>query len=75
MALSPEQLEEQLRHLPAPVRARLAEALIASLENADSELDVAWGDEAARRAEELRSGKVAGVPSAEAHARARAKLP
>jgi hypothetical protein len=39
-------------------RARLAEALLPSLDERDAELDIAWGDEAERRSQELRSGKV-----------------
>ena len=74
MTISPEQLEAHLLQLPAHVRARLAEALLASLEEADTELDLAWAEEVERRSEELRSGKVTAVPSLEAHARARAKL-
>lgn len=74
MSTSPEQLEAQLLRLPPHVRARLAEALLASLDEADTELDVAWADEAERRAQELRSGNVAPIPSSEAHADARAKL-
>jgi hypothetical protein len=74
MKVSPEQLEAELLQLPPHVRARLAEALLASLDDADSELDVAWGEEAERRAMELRSGQVAPVAAAEARAHARSKL-
>lgn len=74
MKVPPEQLEAELLQLPPHVRARLAEALLASLDEADSELDVAWGEEAERRADELRSGQVAPVPAAEAKARARSQL-
>ena len=74
MSVSPEQLEAQLMQLPPHVRARLAEALLASLDEADTELDVAWADEAERRAVDMRTGKVVPVPSDDAHARARANL-
>ena len=46
MKISPERLEAELLQLPSHIRARLAETLIASLEEADSVLDVAWGEEA-----------------------------
>ena len=48
MQISPEQLEAAILQLPAHVRARLAEVLIQSLDEA-AELDVAWADEADRR--------------------------
>ena len=74
MKVLPEQLEAELLQLPSHVRARLAEALLASLDEQDSELDLAWGEEAERRAAELRSGQVAPVPADEARARARSQL-
>ena len=40
----------------------------------DSDLDMAWAEEAERRAEELRSGQVTPVPAEEARARARSRL-
>ncbi len=49
MKVSPEQLQAELLQLPTEVRARLAEALLASLDEPDAELDVAWGEEAERR--------------------------
>jgi len=74
MKVSPEQLQAELLQLPPDVRARLAEALLASLDEPDSELDIAWGDEAERRADELRSGQVKPVPAADARSRARSQL-
>lgn len=74
MKLTPEQLEAELLQLPPSVRARLAEALLDSLEEADTAIDAAWAEEAERRYEELRAGTVKGVPVAEALAKARARL-
>ncbi len=74
MKLTPEQLEAELLQLPPVVRARLAEALLDSLEEADTELDSAWAQEAERRYQELTSGTVKAVPAAEALAKARARL-
>ena len=74
MKVSPEQLQAELLQLPPHVRARLAEALLASLDEPDSELDVAWGEEAERRAEELRSGQVEPIPAADARSQARSRL-
>ncbi len=74
MKLTPEQLEAELLQLPPSLRARLAAALLDSLEEADTELDAAWADEAERRYQELQAGSVKGVPAAEALAKARARL-
>jgi len=74
MKLSPDQLEAELLQLPPHVRARLAGALLASLDELDSELDVAWADEADRRAAELETGEVKGIPAADARAAARSQL-
>mgnify|MGYP001163224288 FL=1 len=74
MNVSPEQLEAELLQLPPHVRARLAEALLASLDEPDSELDLAWGEEAERRAVELRSGNLGPVAAEDARARARSQL-
>jgi putative addiction module component (TIGR02574 family) len=74
MKLTPEQLEAELLRLPPAVRARLAEALLDSLEEADTELDRAWAEEAERRYQELRAGTVTAVPAADAIAKARARL-
>lgn len=74
MKLTPEQLEAELLQLPTSLRARLAEALLDSLEEADSEIDLAWANEAERRYQELRSGSVKGISAADALAKARARL-
>jgi putative addiction module component (TIGR02574 family) len=72
--MTQDQLEAELLRLPSHVRAHLAETLLASLDKPDAELDLAWADEAERRARELESGKVTAIPAADTHARARAKL-
>ena len=60
-------IAETVEQLPAKERAYLAERLIASLDEA--ELEAAWADEAIRRRDEVRSGKVKAVPAAEAYRR------
>jgi putative addiction module component (TIGR02574 family) len=57
-------IAETVEQLPAKERAYLAERLIASLDEAD--LETAWADEAIRRRDEVRSGKVKAVSAAEA---------
>jgi putative addiction module component (TIGR02574 family) len=52
-----EQLEIEARNLPRDERARLAEALIASLEE-EGEIELAWRQEVRRRIQELDDGSV-----------------
>ena len=59
--MSTEQIERELLRLPASERARLAERLIASLDE-DSEMDRAWAEEVRRRDGELDSGAVQSLP-------------
>ena len=59
-----EKLADQLLALPSGDRARLAELLLASLEDRDPGSDAAWDQEIDRRASELGSGSVAGIPAA-----------
>lgn len=56
-----EQIEREILKLPLPERARLAERLIASLDE-DPEIEAAWIAEVRRRDEELVSGAVEGIP-------------
>jgi putative addiction module component (TIGR02574 family) len=65
-------IEAEVLKLPSHERARLAEVLIASLDD-DDEIAQAWADEAERRYEELRSGAVKAVPAEEVFARIRAR--
>ena len=60
-------IAETVERLPVKERAYLAERLIASLDEA--ELESAWADEAIRRRNEVRSGKVKAVPAAEVYRR------
>jgi putative addiction module component (TIGR02574 family) len=71
--MSIQELEAEALKLPSHERARLAEALIASLDEED-EISTAWADEAERRDAELRSGAVKGVPAEEVFDRIRARL-
>ena len=71
--MSAQELEAELLKLPSHERARLAEVLIASLDEED-EIATAWADEAERRYEELRSGEVEAIPGEEVFARIRSRL-
>lgn len=59
-----EQLESAALHLPRSDRARLAERLLASLDE-DAEIELAWAEEVRRRVEEVRSGAVETIPGEE----------
>jgi putative addiction module component (TIGR02574 family) len=59
--MTTDQIEHELLKLPAADRARLAERLIASLDE-DSEVEAAWKAEVHRRDEGLQSGAVQGIP-------------
>jgi putative addiction module component (TIGR02574 family) len=65
-AMTIDQLERALLELPAHERARLAERLIASLEE-ESEAERAWYAEAERRLEEIQAGSVREVPADEVY--------
>lgn len=71
--MSIQELEAEALKLPVHERARLAEALIASLDEEDEIAD-AWTEEAERRYEELRSGAVEGIPSEDVFSRLRSRL-
>lgn len=71
--MSVQELEAELLKLPSHERTRLAEALIASLDE-DDEIARAWAEEAERRYEELRSGAVQGIPAEDVFTRMRARL-
>ncbi len=66
------EIEARALSLPLHERARLAQALLASLDEAD-EIEQAWAEEAARRLEELRSGAVQAIPAEEVFAELRAR--
>lgn len=76
MATVIEQLAEQAMSLPAESRARLADILVESLDVADLEhIDALWLDEAKRRRDEVRGGRVKTVPGDEALRKVRESLP
>jgi putative addiction module component (TIGR02574 family) len=62
MSRTREQIEVEAQSLPRDERARLAETLIASLDE-ETEIERAWYDEAERRMAELDSGTVEGIPA------------
>lgn len=65
-----ETLEAEALKLTTAERAKLAEHLIASLDE-DSEIEEAWAAEVERRIAEIENGTVQMIPAAEAIAAAR----
>jgi len=69
-----QELEAEALKLPVEARGELATSLLDSLEPSDVEIQERWVCEAERRAEEMRSSRVAGEPIGEVLDRIRAKL-
>jgi putative addiction module component (TIGR02574 family) len=73
--MKPAKVEAEALALSAEERAALAQKLLLSLEDvSEEEFDRLWGEEAARRAAELDSGKVKAVPGSVVAKKARALL-
>lgn len=68
-----EELQTQVLDLPAEERAKLLELLIASFEP-KTEAQEAWVQEAVRRRNEVRAGRLTIRPGEEALARVRSRL-
>ena len=67
-----EELSAQARTLPPEDRARLAEDLLASLqEDSETEAEAAWDIEIERRVSEVRAGTARLIPAEDVHAEAR----
>ena len=67
-------IADQLLALPTSERARLAQLLLASLEERDDEASDAWDAEIVARAADLSAGRVAGVPAADVFAEVERRL-
>ena len=67
-------IADQLLALPSPDRARLAELLLASLEDVDQDADSLWDQEIERRSAELASGRVVGIPAKDVFAEVERRL-
>jgi putative addiction module component (TIGR02574 family) len=75
MTREAQELLQKALSLPDNERAELAGTLIESLDTTvDPDADAAWQEEIARRASEVRSGKVATVPWEETQLKARTLL-
>jgi putative addiction module component (TIGR02574 family) len=67
-------IADQLLALPSPDRARLAELLLASLEERDTDAEALWDSEIDRRSTELATGRVAGVAATDVFAEVERRL-
>ncbi len=72
MSTSVEELAAKAQELTPEDRARLAEDLLASLQDEpQSEVEAAWDREIERRVEQIRAGTVRLIPAEDVHAEAR----
>ncbi len=63
MSLTLDQLAEEAMQLPSASRALLAERMVESLDFAETEvIQKLWAEEAIRRRDEIRSGRVQPIP-------------
>ena len=75
MAIATDTIEERVLTWPAARRIRLAEKLMASVEDfASPEIEAAWNAEIESRVTEIREGRAAGIPAEEVMREARKKL-
>lgn len=66
-----EELSRRARALPPEERVRLAEELLATVQEVDPAVEAAWDAEIKRRIEEIDSGKAKLVPAEEVFAEVR----
>ena len=69
-----EELSHKARALPPEDRVRLAEELLASVQEPDAEVDAAWAEEIKRRIADIDSGKAKLIPADEVFAEVRRLL-
>lgn len=75
MRMTIEQLTQQALALPSESRAQLADLLVESLDGADlGRIEELWLNEARRRRDEVRAGRVKTVPGEEALRKVRESL-
>ncbi len=75
MAIAQNTIEERVLNWPAAKRIKLAEKLMASVEDfATPEIEAAWNVEIESRVREIRQGRAEGIPAEEVMKQARKKL-
>ena len=63
--MNTKQLIDEAVSLPVAERALVVDSLLRSLNQPESEIDKKWANEAKRRLDELRSGRVEAIPGEE----------
>ena len=75
MPIAPDTIEEKVLNWPAARRIKLAEKLMASVEDfASPEVEAAWNTEIESRVMEIREGRAEGIPAEEVMKKARKEL-
>ena len=75
MATARDTIEDKVLNWPAARRIKLAEKLMASVEDyATPEIEAAWNTEIEARVKEIRAGRAEGIPAEEVMAEARRQL-
>ena len=69
-----EELSRKALALPAEDRVRLAEEILATVQEADTEVEAAWEEEIRRRIVEIDSGRAKLIPADEVFAEVRRLL-
>ena len=69
-----DELSQKARALPPEERVRLAEELLATVQECDDEVDAAWDEEIKRRIAEIDAGTAKLIPAEEVFAEARRLL-
>lgn len=69
-----EELSRKAHALPPEERVRLAEELLATVQEVDAEVDAAWDEEIRRRIAEIDSGTAKLIPAEEVFAEVRRLL-
>ncbi len=69
-----DELSRKARALPPADRVRLAEELLATVQEVDAEVEVAWDEEIKRRIAEIDSGTAKLIPAEEVFAEVRRLL-
>jgi len=66
-----DELARKARALPPEERVRLAEELLATVQEVDPQVEAAWDEEIKRRIEEIDSGRAKLIPAEEVFAEVR----
>ena len=74
MVLNTREIIDQIESLPVEGRAQIIDSLLRTMNHLDPEVDAAWAIEAHRRLDDLRSGRIQGVPAEEVFTKARERF-